>query len=217
MKTTQKILFYILIFILSGCVQKEKSKYDELYDIIDNLLRFTYHDTDLVILNLKENKEYFVDLEIPDSMPDSISRYLEPPPPPPSQEYTTYYKYYFTQLYHSNLIDSVDIDYMYNQLHTNERLLLDSTRIDRKCITRRELDTLKSRYKNKDIYEIIHDKFNAYNFIVISVPIISKDKKKILLEIESYCGELCGGGTLYLFEKTNGKWRIKYSMGEWVS
>jgi hypothetical protein len=217
MKVILGILFYILIFSLSSCVQKEKSKYDELYDIIDILLRFNYYDVDLVILNLKENQEYFVDMEIPEIVPDSISRYYEPPSPPPSIEYTFYYKFFFTQLHHLSLIDSVDVDYMYKQLQTKEQFILDSTRIERMSITHFEYGKLKEKYGSEDVNQIVDNKSNTQSYIVLSVPIISKNKKKLLIEIEYHCGELCGSCTQYLFEKVDGKWKIKYLFGKWIS
>ena len=217
MKTKHIIFLFLLILIGYGCAQNEKTKYDEVYLIIDELLRYNYYDADLVVLKLKENKEYFVDMKFIYNDVDSISELMSPLPPPPSLVNTSYYKYFFTQLYNLNLIDSLDVDYMYNQLNSKETYTLDSTKIERKAITQIDFKELKGKYGTDDFYQIIKHQYNAYSYIVLSVPIISIDQKKILMEIEYHCGYLCGSCNQYLFEKIEGKWKIKYITGKWIS
>lgn len=210
----KKLFLYFFILIGFSCNQNQKTtKYDEVYIILDELLRFKYNDVDLVAPKLKVNKEYVSKMS---KISNGVDSFQEPPPPP-SMEYTLNNKQLFTELYHLNLIDSVDVDYMYNQLNSNETYTLDSTKIKRKVLPKIDFKKQKEKYGTDDFYKIIEYEYNASNYIVLSVPIISKDQKKILLEIEYNCGDTCFSCTQYLFEKIDGKWKIKYSIIKWIS
>ena len=121
MKTKQKIFLGLLIVTALGCTTNKNAGNDDVYDILNTLLKTNYNEAELVVLNLKENKEYYADNEISDSIVGSASEYNEPPSPPPSLQYTSYSKYFFTQLYHLKLIDSVDVACMYNQLESTKK------------------------------------------------------------------------------------------------
>lgn len=209
MKTKQKIFLGLLIVAALGCTANKTAESDDVYDILNTLLKTNYSEAELVVLNLKENKEYYADNEISDSIVGSASEYNEPASPPPSLRYTSYSKYFFTQLYHLKLIDSVDVACMYNQLKSKKTYTLDATRINKKGINLSELQKLNETQNNKQP--------TTNNYIVMSVPVMSDDNKKALVEIEYHCGALCGSGNIYILEKKAGKWTIIYRIGRWIS
>jgi len=178
-----------------------------MYEIINEIIRNSYSGVDLVILKLKSNqKDYTV------YPTDSLT----PPPPPHPNDKAYYKKDLFESLYNKKMIDSIDIDYMYNQIDSLETYSLDSKKINRKSILSTNEEILKMAYGANDVFEVMN-KMNAYSYIELSIPLISKDKNKMLFEIEEYCGSLCGTCYLLLFEKYENKWRIKYCYLKWIS
>ena len=56
-----------------------------------------------------------------------------------------------------------------------------------------------------------------YNYFEITMPIFSLDKNKAYLEINHYCGGLCGSGKSIFLKKINGKWKIIDKWRTWIS
>jgi hypothetical protein len=51
--------------------------------------------------------------------------------------------------------------------------------------------------------------FNSSNrdhWYSFSIPLFSKDRKKMVIKIEDLCTGLCGGGGIYVFNNENNKW-----------
>lgn len=48
------IIIVLLSLIMISCTEKDKDKYDDLYEVIDEMLRFNNYDADIVILELKK-------------------------------------------------------------------------------------------------------------------------------------------------------------------
>jgi hypothetical protein len=204
-------LFILQAFITLSCAEKPKDKYDDLYVVLDELLRFKYYD-DIVILELNKVQKYSVDMI---NLKDDTIKDRPLPPPPPGLIH--YDREFLDGLCEDKLIDSVDIDYMLNQIDSLKDFTLDSSKIEKKTIRYSVLTPLFKKYSIDSAYSIIRQKFGAQSFIRISTPLFSKKGNKMLMDIDVYCGGLCGGGMTYLFEKRNGKWRITYSRSNWIS
>lgn len=69
--------------------------------------------------------------------------------------------------------------------------------------TSKEQDTMKKR--------------GGESFWSMSVPIFSKDLKKVYIEVNNYCYGLCGSGGYFLLEKINENWTIKDYQRTWIS
>jgi hypothetical protein len=55
------------------------------------------------------------------------------------------------------------------------------------------------------------------NLYTMSIPIFSLDNKKAYVQLDNHCGRLCGEGIEIFLEKINGKWKIIFKQGTWVS
>jgi hypothetical protein len=56
-----------------------------------------------------------------------------------------------------------------------------------------------------------------YEFYEMTIPVFSKDHTKAYVELNHYCGGLCGSGKAILLSKTNGKWRMIDKYRTWIS
>ena len=54
-------------------------------------------------------------------------------------------------------------------------------------------------------------------FCTFSIPIFLRNNTYCLFYFDEHCGSLCGGGSLDLYKKENGKWVIIKSYCSWVS
>ena len=206
------ITILLSLLLLASCSNKKTNKYESFYEILDELLRFNYHDAGVVVLDLNKTRQGpVVSL---DYNGDTIKNITSPPPPPGSVYYS---KNIFIDLYKGGFLDSIDISFMFSQIDTLRNVTLDSSRIIKKTISSFSLIQLFKQYGLDSTYQILRQKYDAYSYIEISTPLISKNGNKILLDVDEYCGGLCGGGRTYLFEKIKSKWRIIYSKGNWVS
>jgi hypothetical protein len=50
-----------------------------------------------------------------------------------------------------------------------------------------------------------------------SLPLFSKDLKKVFIYKGYHCGWLCGDGYIYIFEKKDGAWKMVYQRMIWIS
>jgi len=205
-------IILIVSFLLVSCKEKQPDKYENLYEIIDELLRFNYYDAGVVVLELTEIStptSYYIDINC-----DTIN-YNEPQPKSPSV--ITYNKNWFEFLYKIGMIDSAEIDYFFNQIDTLKPYTLDPARINKNSISSSELKQIFNQYGIDSTYSILSEKYSYPCTIQFSTPLISHDGNKMIIDVDSHCGGLSGGGMRYLFERKNGKWRIIYSKGTWIS
>ena len=85
-----------------------------------------------------------------------------------------------------------------------------------------ELDSKKLNYRNKTTNTLknIAIKTNCGDGLVynLTLPIISADRKKVLIKITSHSNCMFGSnGGLFLFEKRNNKWVKTKSFDTWIS
>ena len=208
----RKLLIVLLISgIAISCQENQNDKYKDFYTILDELLRYNYYDADLVILELK--KVYSDPIITLDINGDTVNNI--PSVPPPGMVH--YDKDFFTFLFSQKLIDSMDTEFMFNQIDTIRNFCLNPSNIDRQTLHISELDSLLKEFGVDSTYNYLNVNYNAFSFIEISTPIVSKDGRRFLFDVEYHCGGLCGSGETYLFENRNNKWRIIFSKHNWVS
>lgn len=51
----------------------------------------------------------------------------------------------------------------------------------------------------------------------ISIPIFSKDMQTAYVQLDYFCGSLCGNGTILILKKINGNWIIIKNIHHWIS
>ena len=55
------------------------------------------------------------------------------------------------------------------------------------------------------------------NLYEMSIPIFSTNNKQAYIQLNNYCGFLCGEGVELYLKKINGNWKIIYKRTIWVS
>lgn len=99
-----------------------------------------------------------------------------------------------------------DFNFMENQLKESKNFKLEQNKIIRKTIISKEtLDNLidNNSPQRRDEFIISYEKkFEKYYYDEFSLPLFSKDKKTVLIEIKSFLG----GGRLIILKKKNQKW-----------
>jgi hypothetical protein len=84
-----------------------------------------------------------------------------------------------------------------------------------------EQNTLQCYWPGKktfDFMKIVASDWKKNAFYIISFPIISADRTKVLIEIDMKCNiPLCGHGSKRLYIKKNGKWKIEKEYDIWES
>jgi len=56
-----------------------------------------------------------------------------------------------------------------------------------------------------------------YNYYEMTIPVFSADNTKAYIQLNHYCGGLCGSGTAIYLSKSNGKWKVIDKHEIWIS
>lgn len=83
-------------------------------------------------------------------------------------------------------------------------------KIDKRFKTKFNLITIEEFKRKKS-----RDEF--YSYYIISLPVFSLDNQNAYVELNHYCGGLCGSGSSIYLKKINGKWKIIDFWGNWIS
>ena len=89
-----------------------------------------------------------------------------------------------------------------------------------KCLTMQDINFMLKQ-KNAltnfkwDSKQFNFNKDNNKNWYTFSVPLFSKDKNKVVIQIGNLCSGLCGTGWTVLFTKENGKWN-SWTGEKWI-
>jgi hypothetical protein len=197
--------------MLSCTKQETVYRNDNFYEALNELLKAKYHDSGIVILDLFKvhgdsivQGGMFIDFE---------GDTLYPPPPPLPPGYINYDMRFLAALREQNLLDSIDVDYMYDNIDSCKNYVLDSTKIKRPVYKGEIIEKMgKGAF-----YKLLRDQYKSTTYVQVSTPLISRDGNKMIITVEHACGGLCGGGQTYLLQKTKDKWNIIYSHRNWIS
>ncbi len=73
-------------------------------------------------------------------------------------------------------------------------------------------------YKSRSAFKNLSNKNQKTTFYYsVSEPILSSNSDLTLIKITQHCEMLCGESSVYIFEKVNGKWKIKEKILIWIS
>lgn len=215
MKITSRTLLFSLL-ITSSCKFKNDVKFNNYYDVIDDFIRMQLIDSSRIISlkMIKVVKDTF-----------DYEKYLlnadpsSPPPlaPGPPMGVVSISKHQLKLFFNQGLIDSLDIDYMFNQIENVSDSLLISNKINHRTLSQETLDSIRVQYSSDDFFNKLEKSYNASSIIKFSTPLVSLNSKTLIFNIEHYCGSLCGSGYRYIVTKEKQKWRIKYKKRTWVS
>jgi hypothetical protein len=127
-----------------------------------------------------------------------------PPPPPPSFNDIS-----ITDLLNfdrkSTFFKAVDSLYLLKQNLNPEKLEIDNKIVGKVNFT----------IKDKEISKKKTGK--PYNYYEMTIPVFSSNKQVAYLEVNHYCGRLCGSGKSLYLKKINGKWKIIEKWRTWIS
>ncbi len=127
-----------------------------------------------------------------------------PPPPPPSFNAVS-----ITDLLHydrkSTFFKAVDSLYLIKQNLNPERIEIDSKIVGKVNFTTKDKEISK---KNKGTH---------YSYYEMTIPVFSSNNQIAYLELNHYCGRLCGSGKSIYLKKINGKWKVIEKWGTWIS
>jgi len=212
MKKLQTILQILLLTFTFTANAQDYYLEPDLYKIINTLLKKECKDVDLVVLDLDKVMRLSAFYIIENG--DTIQ--MESPPPPPPSVYA-YSKELFQNIHDDKIVDSLDLEYMFNEIDNSKNYLLDSSRIN--CLTIR-YSKIANLTKEKGLdgtYNYLREHYNAKSILKISSPLFSINKDILVISVGVYCGQLCGGGGTYLYIRKGTKWVLKEKYNDWIS
>lgn len=88
--------------------------------------------------------------------------------------------------------------------------------IKEKILSQTDMD---STFKNGAFagWEVFREKYSDNCICTMSLPLFSKDFKKVYIDFGTQCAATWGWGQIYVFEFKNGKWSVLYKFETWIS
>lgn len=116
-----------------------------------------------------------------------------------------------------NLLDSIEIRYMYNSIDSTKIMSIDSAKVVVPLIPAQELKELFNEKNQKDGYEVLKQIYGTSCIIKASAPLFSSNFTKVILWIDYQCGKKQGRGHIFILEKRKGLWWLIEDIGTWES
>ncbi len=209
----KKILFFFLgIMYLASCNNKNKeaefdsTKIGEINEIVKTVI---LEDSLNVLINGKESLLFCEELIKLDIFIPKKSKHNElnspPPPPPPFRNAISIERLKSIYIENELFFSSTDSLCLLEQKLNPKKLKIEKSLAKNINLTSNEEETNK-RKANK-----------YFSYFEMTIPIFSKDKNKAYLELNHYCGGLCGSGVSIMLRKIKGKWKIVDKQETWVS
>jgi hypothetical protein len=205
----RNIILSIAFFSIFSCKNSESkveftsSRVKEINEIVKVIIT---EDSLEVFKNAKDKKmlcKELIKLNIYIPEKPKNGEILLPPPPPSFNDIS------ITDLLHydrkSTFFKAVDSLHLLKQNLNPEKLEVDSDLFEKVNFTT----------KDKEIHK--KETGESYNFYEITIPIFSLNGKVAYLELNHYCGSLCGSGESIYLKKINGKWKVIEKWRTWIS
>jgi hypothetical protein len=206
----KKILLILLVSLsFTKCKNNSETEFDisKIKDINEIVKTVIIEDSLNVLKNEKESKMFCrelikLEIYIPEKRKDNEPF---PPLPLPFSNVISIEKLLSFKIENKMFFTSKDSLYLLQQNSNPQKL-----KIEKKVIEKINLTTKEKEINKKKIGE-------SYNFYEMTTPIFSSDNQKAYLELNHYCGGLCGSGKSIFLKKINGKWKIIDKWGTWIS
>lgn len=203
------LLIFLVTLFFTSCKNNSETNFDSLKikDVSEILKTVILEDSLNVLKNEKEAKMFCEDLiKLDIYIPEKRKNNNPIPPPLPSifnvisLETLLHYKIENELFFNSN--DSL---YLLQQNINPPKL-----KIEKEVVEKINLTTI-DKEKNKSKIG------KPYKFYEMTIPIFSSDNEKAYLELNYYCGRLCGVGLSIFLIKINGQWKIINKRRTWIS
>ncbi|OCB71792.1 hypothetical protein [Flavobacterium crassostreae] len=204
----------LLILLVSLSFTKCKNISDEpefnsskIKDISEIVKTVILEDSLNVLKNDKKTKMFCedlikLDIYIPEKRKDNEPI---PPPPPPSFNNISIQNLLNNKIENQIFFTSKDSLYLLKQNLNPQKLKIEKEIVEKINLTSKEKEINKK------------GKGEFYNFYEMTIPIFSSDNQKAYVELNHYCGRLCGSGKSIYLKKINGKWKIVDKWRTWIS
>jgi hypothetical protein len=204
----RNIILSIAFFSIFSCKNSENiieftpSTVKEINEIVKAIVE---EDSLKVFENAKDKKMLCKELiRLNIYIPEKPKNGEIPPPPPPSFNDVS-----LTDLLHYNknstFFKAVDSLYLLKQNLNPEKLEIDSNIVGQINFTTKDKEISKKKVEQ------------PYSYYEMTIPVFSLDNQVAYLELNYYCGRLCGSGKSVYLKKINGKWKVIEKWGTWIS
>lgn len=105
----------------------------------------------------------------------------------------------------STFFKAVDSLYLLKQNLNPEKLEIDSNIVGQVNFTTKDKEISKKKAEQ------------PYSYYEMTIPVFSLNNQVAYLELNYYCGRLCGSGKSVYLKKINGKWKVIEKWGTWIS
>ncbi|EKT3966161.1 hypothetical protein NTJ12_001216 [Flavobacterium psychrophilum] len=203
------LLILLVSFSLTKCKNNSETKFDssKIKDINEIVKTVILEDDLNVLKNEKESKMFCeelikLDIYIPEKRKDNEPI---PPPPPPSFNDISIENLLYYKIENEMFFTSNDSLYLLQQNLNPQKLKIETEVVEKINLTTKEKEGNKRKIGE------------SYNFYEMTIPVFSSDNQKAYLELNHYCGGLCGSGKSIFLKKINSKWKIVDKWRTWIS
>ena len=205
----KRIFIIVFICLLFANCKKNNSEFEdsELKDI-NQIVKTVILEDSLNVLKSKIESKMFcenlikLDIYIPEKRKANEPI---PLPPPPSFNDVSIENLLYYKIENQTFFTSKDSIFLLEQNLKPNKLKIENEIIEKINATSKNIELQKKKIGK------------SYNYYEMTIPIFSKDKQKAYLELNHYCGGLCGSGKSIYLKKINGKWKIVEKWRTWIS
>ena len=205
----KRIFIIVSICLLFANCKKNKSEFNnsEIKDI-NEIVNIVIIEDSLNVLKSESESKMFcenlikLDIYIPEKRKENEPI---PPPPPPS----------FNDVSIEDLLNDKIENRMFFSSNDSLFLLEQNLKSKELKIENEIIEKINTTSKNIELEKKKNGK--SYNYYEMTIPIFSKDNQKAYLELNHFCGHLCGSGKSIYLNKINGKWKIVNKWRTWIS
>lgn len=212
MRNCIKILFFTFIFSLS-CKQIYHNK--TYCEALSEYIKENKIDSNFLIINeFIKLKAWSPKLELYINEKDTV--YI-PEPPPIHSEIEVITKESLEILAKNEVIDSNEIEYIFNHLESTSKLECPFFDLHVRSISLEEFVKYKNNIDGDEIFNRLEKDFKIRSYMIFSQPIFTKNHEVVIFSSNLYCGSLCGIGHKIAMKCINGKWKTIYIKNTWIS
>ena len=200
------VLIFTFLFLLS-CKKSESKTELEIKQVndINQIVQVVIIEDSLKVLKNGTDTRMFckeltkLSVYVPEKTKDGI---IPPPPPPSFNQVSIEDLLHYRKSFYFSAKDSLS-------------LLKQNSNPEKFKIEESLAEKINQTTKEKEIYKKKMDR--PFDFYEMTIPLFSLNHQKAYLELNHYCGGLCGSGISIYLQKINGKWKIVNKRQTWMS